>query len=271
MTEQNTRSIIEVANLTKRFGDFTAVDDISFTADRGEIFAFLGPNGAGKSTTIKMLITLLDATSGKAAIDGHDISGDAYAVRKAIGYVPQSISVDGTLTANENMMLMAQLYDVPREERRERIAEVLKFLKLERFADKLVRTFSGGMVRKMEIGQAMLHRPHALFLDEPTTGLDPVARQDVWEHLLELRRQFGTTIFFTTHYMDEADGVADRLAIMNAGKIAVIGTSQELKDKTGVTDATLEDAFITFTGNTIREAADFRALKQARRTEARRG
>jgi ABC-2 type transport system ATP-binding protein len=271
MTDSNNSHIINVENLTKRFGDFTAVDNISFTVARGEIFGFLGPNGAGKSTTIKMLITLLDSTSGHASIDGHDIRHEAYAVRKTIGYVPQSISVDGTLTAQENMMLMAELYDVPRSERKERIADILKFLKLDAFTNRLVRTFSGGMVRKMEIGQAMLHHPHVLFLDEPTTGLDPIARQDVWEHLLNLREQFGTAIFFSTHYMDEADAAADRLAIMSSGKIAVIGTSQELKEKTGIPGATLEDAFIYFTGNSLQENANFRDLKRTRQTEARRG
>lgn len=266
-----TSSIIEVAHLVKRFKEFAAVDDISFTVQAGEIFAFLGPNGAGKSTTIKMLITLLAPTRGTAAIDGHDIVRQAAKVRNSIGYVPQMISVDATLTARENLMLMARLYDVPREERGERIREMLAFLNLEGHADALVRTFSGGMIRKMEIGQAMLHRPRVLLLDEPTTGLDPIARQNVWEHLLELRGKFGTTIFFSTHNMEEADEVSDRVAVMNNGKIAATGTADELKARTGKPDATLEDAFIFFTGNQLQDSGNFREIRRARQIGRRLG
>jgi ABC-2 type transport system ATP-binding protein len=263
--------IISVHNLTKRFGDFTAVDDISFGIQPKEIFAFLGPNGAGKSTTIKILITLLKLTSGQAFVDGLDVKNDPSGVRNVIGYVPQSISVDGTLTAYENLMLMARLYEVPRKERKQRITEVLDFLGLGDHANALVRTFSGGMIRKMEIGQAMLHRPKVLFLDEPTTGLDPIARQNVWQHLLELRESFGVTIFFSTQYMEEADSVADRVAIINQGKIAVIGTTTELKTKTGKDNATLDDAFIYFTGNKLDEGGgnSFRDIRRARQTEKR--
>jgi ABC-2 type transport system ATP-binding protein len=264
-------SIIDVAHLVKKFKDFVAVDNITFSVEAGEIFAFLGPNGAGKSTTIKMLITLLTPTSGTAIIDGHDIEHHASEVRKTIGYVPQMISVDGTLTAYENLMLMARLYDIPRAERKERVKEVLLFLKLEEHTDSLVRTFSGGMVRKMEVGQAMLHRPKVLLLDEPTTGLDPVARQDVWDHLLELRDTFGTTIFFSTHNMEEADGVSDRVAVMNRGKIAAMGSAEELKAKTGKLDATLEDAFIFITGNKLQETGNLREIRRARKVERRLG
>ena len=264
-------TILTVTHLSKRFGDFTAVDDISFDVGLGDIFAFLGPNGAGKSTTIKMLITLLKPTSGTAVIDGHDIAHHAPEVRNIIGYVPQMISVDGTLTAYENLMLMAQLYDIPRAERKERVQKMLSFLKLEEHTKALVRTFSGGMVRKMEVGQAMLHRPKVLLLDEPTTGLDPVARQNVWEHLLELRDRFGTTIFFSTHNMEEADEVSDCVAVMNKGKIAAIGSADELKTKTGKADATLEDAFIFFTGNKLDETGNFREIRRARRNERRLG
>ena len=192
-------------------------------------------------------------------------------MRTTIGYVPQMISVDGTLTAYENLILMARLYDVPRAERKERIREMLAFLRLEEHADSLVRTFSGGMVRKMEVGQAMLHHPKVLLLDEPTTGLDPVARQNVWEHLFELRERFGTTIFFSTHNMEEADDVSDRLAVMNKGKIAAIGKTEELKAKTGKVDSTLEDTFIFITGNKLEEAGNFREIRRARKTEHRLG
>jgi len=264
-------TIISVENLTKRFKDLIAVDQVTFEIGQGEIFGFLGPNGAGKSTTIKMLITLLKPTAGTATIDGHDIIHHASQVRSTIGYVPQMISVDGTLTAYENMMLMARLYDIPRSEREGRIREMLSFLKLGEHADSLVRTFSGGMIRKMEVGQAMLHRPKALLLDEPTTGLDPVGRQSVWEHLFELRERFGTTIFFSTHNMEEADEVSDRVAVMNNGKIAAIGKAEELKAKVGKSGATLEDAFIFLTGNKLQETGNFREIRRARRLERRLG
>ena len=264
-----TDNIIAVKNLVKRFGNFAAVNDISFSIKEKDIFAFLGPNGAGKTTTIKILITLLSPTSGSGIVDGRDIVHDAAGVRRVIGYVPQMISVDGTLTAYENLMLMARLYDIPRRQRKERISEMLAFLKLEDHSQSLVRTFSGGMIRKLEVGQAMLHHPRVLFLDEPTTGLDPVAKQSVWEHLQELRSRFGTTIFFSTHNMEEASDVANQIAIMNAGKIVVTGTVAQLIEKTGKQDATLEDAFIFFTGDTLQKTGSFRDIKRARQRENR--
>ena len=263
--------MIRVENLTKQFNGFTAVDHVSFEVEQGEIFGFLGPNGAGKSTTIKVLITLLAPTSGTALIDGQDIRNRAPQVRRAIGYVPQMLSVDGALTAYENLLLLAQLYDIPKAQRQERIREMLSFLKLAEHAHCLVRTFSGGMVRKLEVGQAVLHRPKALLLDEPTTGLDPVARQNVWEHLFDLREKFGTTIFFSTHNMEEADEVSDRVAVMNRGKIAAIGGAEELKAKTGTAAATQEDDFIFLTGNQLEETGNFREIRRARRTGQRLG
>jgi ABC-2 type transport system ATP-binding protein len=264
-------SIIKVENLTKRFKNLVAVDNISFQVEKGELFAFLGPNGAGKTTTIKMLITLLKPNSGVAIVDGCSIIHEPAKVRKVIGYVPQMISVDGTLTAYENLMLMARLYDIPSRERKQRIAETLSFLDLEKSAKSLVRTFSGGMVRKLEVGQAMLHRPRVLFLDEPTAGLDPIAKRNVWAHLQELKRSFNTTIFFTTHNMDEAEEVSDKVAIIKAGKIAAIGTVTELKEKTQKPDATLEDVFIYFTGTLLQEEGNIRDIRRARRTEKRLG
>ena len=264
-------SIIIVNNLTKRFKNITAVDNISFTVEKGEIFAFLGPNGAGKTTTIKMLITLLATTSGEAKIDGYSINHNPATVRKLIGYIPQMVSVDGSLTAYENLLLMARLYDIPSRERKHRIAEILSFLDLEKSAKSLVRTFSGGMVRKLEVGQAMLHRPRILFLDEPTAGLDPIAKRNVWTHLQELKRSFDTTIFFTTHNMEEAEEVSDKVAIIKAGKIAAIGTVAELKEKTQKPAATLEDVFIYFTGTSLEEQGNIRDIRRARRTEKRLG
>lgn len=264
-------SIITVNNLTKRFKNITAVDNISFQVEKGELFAFLGPNGAGKTTTIKMLITLLAPNSGEAIVDGFSVTHEPAKVRKVIGYVPQMISVDGTLTAFENLMLMAKLYDVPSRERKHRIAEILSFLDLEKSAKSLVRTFSGGMIRKLEVGQAMVHHPPILFLDEPTAGLDPIAKRNVWEHLLELRSTYGTTIFFTTHNMEEAEEVSDRVSIMKDGKLAAIGTVSELKEKTQKTNATLEDVFIYFTGSSLQETGNLRDIRRARRTERRLG
>jgi len=263
--------MILTVNLTKRYRNLTALCNLNLEVKEGEIFGYIGPNGAGKTTTLKILATLLAPTSGTATIDGHDIARQAPEVRRAIGYVPQVISVDGTLTASENLMLMARLYDIPRAERKERVREMLAFLNLEGHTDALVRTFSGGMIRKMEVGQAMLHRPKVLLLDEPTTGLDPVARQNVWEHLFDLRGRFGTTIFFSTHNMEEADEVSDRVAVMNRGRIAATGTAEELKAKTGKPDATLEDAFIFFTGNKLQETGNFREIRRARQIERRLG
>jgi len=268
---KNQDTIITIDHLTKQYGSFTAVNGISLHVNKREVFAFVGPNGAGKSTTIKMLITLLKPTSGHAFIDKHNLTDDSDNVRRSIGYVPQMISVDGSLTAYENLLLLAKLYDIPKSERVKRIEDILTFLDLQQVRNTLAKNFSGGMIRKLEIGQAVLHHPHVLFLDEPTSGLDPVARRNVWKHLLELREQFGTTIFFSTHYMEEAEEVSDRVAIMHLGNIAAIGTIDELKKQTNKKDATLEDAFIHFTGTSIQETGNIREIKRMRATERRLG
>jgi ABC-2 type transport system ATP-binding protein len=271
MDNNTTGTIINVVSLTKKFKNFIAVNNISFYVKKGEIFAFLGPNGAGKTTTIRMLITLLTPNQGEASIDGFSITHQPAKVRKVIGYVPQMISVDGTLTAYENLKLMAMLYDIPTRERKERIKRILTFLELEKHEQSLVRTFSGGMIRKLEVGQAMLHHPPVLFLDEPTAGLDPIAKRNVWEHLLELRKKYDTTIFFTTHNMEEAEEVSDRVAIIKDGKLAAIGKIRELKEKTTKTDATLEDVFIHFTGTKLQEEGNFRDIGRSRRMHRRLG
>ena len=263
--------MIDVKDLTKNFGDLCAVDHVSFSVSKGTIFGFLGPNGAGKSTTIKMFITLLTPTSGDAIINGHSLIQHPAEVRKSIGYVPQMISVDGSLTVQENMMFMAQLYDVPYRECKGRIQEMLTFLSLDKHARSLVRTLSGGMIRKLEIGQAMIHHPRILFLDEPTTGVDPIAKRNIWDHLVDLRKTFGTTIFFSTHNLEEAEESSDRVAIMNTGKIAAIGSIAELKEKTKKKDATLEDAFIFFAGNSLEMEGNFRDIRSTRKTEGRLG
>jgi ABC-2 type transport system ATP-binding protein len=272
MNPSEMEPIIIAENLTKHFGDLVAVDHISFSVNKGEIFALLGPNGAGKTTTIKMLITLLKPTSGEGIIAGHNVVTHPAEVRRSIGYVPQLISVDGTLTAYENLMLMARLYDVPANERKDRVEAALLFLKLEKYARSLVRTFSGGMIRKLEVGQAILHRPQVLFLDEPTSGLDPVAKQNVWENLMELKDKYETTVFFTTHNMEEADEVSSRVAIMNRGRLAVIGTAKELKEKAGQ-GKTLEDAFIFFTGDVLEDntPARFGDIRRQRQNERKLG
>src|SRR6476659_5528026 len=192
--------VVALHALRKLYGNFTAVDGIDLSVESGEVFGLLGPNGAGKSTTIKMLVTLLPPSAGRATVGGYDVVKDADEVRRLLGYVPQALSADGTLTGFENLMVFAKLYDVPRKEQKPRVEEALEFMGLSDAANRLVNQYSGGMIRKLEIGQTLIHRPKVLFLDEPTIGLDPVARRNVWKHLDDLRRQYGTTLFLTTHY-----------------------------------------------------------------------
>ncbi len=243
--------IIEVKNLTKKFGEFVAVDDISFFVKQGEIFAFLGPNGAGKSTTIKMLTTLLNPTTGTMTMNGSDPVSHPDLVRRTFGIVFQDPSLDDELTAWENMEFHGVLYDVPKKLRRERIEQLMKFVELWDRKDSLVKEFSGGMKRRLEIARGLLHHPKVIFLDEPTLGLDPQTRNHMWEYLKDLNKKEGTTVFFTTHYMEEADKIAGRIAVIDHGKIIASGTSQELKDKTSTNS--LEDAFLSLTGSKIRE------------------
>jgi ABC-2 type transport system ATP-binding protein len=242
---------IEVKNLVKKFGDFTAVKDVSFNVKKGEIFAFLGPNGAGKSTTIKMLTTLLHPTSGEITVFGKNPMHDADAVRHSFGIVFQDPSLDDELTAYENMEIHGVLYNVPKKLRTERIEQLLNFVELWDRKDSFVKQFSGGMKRRLEIARGLLHHPKIIFLDEPTLGLDPQTRNHMWEYLRKLNQTEGITIFFTTHYMEEADKIAQRVAIIDHGSIISIGTSAELKVKTGKN--TLEEAFLELTGHTVRE------------------
>ena len=245
--------IIEVKNLTKKFGDVLAVDDVSFTVKEGERFAFLGPNGAGKSTVIKMLTTLLSPTSGTIEIAGHNPASNADAVRHSFGIVFQDPSLDDDLTAWENMEFHGVLYNVPKKMRRARIDELLNFVELYDRRDSLVRDFSGGMKRRLEIARGLLHHPKIIFLDEPTLGLDPQTRNHMWQYLEKLNADEGITVFFTTHYMDEADKVAQRIAIIDHGKIIASGSGDELKAQTKTNS--LEDAFLALTGSNIREQA----------------
>ena len=243
--------MIKVNNLIKKFGDLIAVDDVSFEINDGEIFAFLGPNGAGKSTTIKMLTTLLHPTHGTITLNGHDPVHHPDETRRSFGIVFQDPSLDDDLTALENMEIHGVLYDVPNDIRKKRSEELLRFVELWDRKDSLVKEFSGGMKRRLEIARGLLHHPKIMFLDEPTLGLDPQTRNHMWTYLRELNKTEGTTIFFTTHYMEEADRIAQRIAVIDHGKIIAIGTAAELKKQTNT--ETLEDAFLALTGKTIRE------------------
>jgi ABC-2 type transport system ATP-binding protein len=259
-------NIIEVKDLTRKFKDFTAVDHVSFEVSAGEIFAFLGPNGAGKSTTIKMLTTLLHPTSGAMLLNGFDPMKNAKDVRRSFGIVFQDPSLDDELTAAENMEFHGVIYDVPRALRRERTEQLLKFVELWDRKDSLVKQFSGGMKRRLEIARGLLHHPKVFFLDEPTLGLDPQTRNHVWSYLQELNKSEGITIFFTTHYMDEAERVARRIAIIDHGKIAATGSPEQLRTQTGT--GSLEDAFLALTGKSIRDE-DAGALDRLRRMHGR--
>jgi ABC-2 type transport system ATP-binding protein len=239
---------VAVNELTRRFGGLTAVDRVSFRVASGGVFGLLGPNGAGKSTLIKMLTTLLPPTAGTAAVDGCDVRTQPYEVRRRIGYVPQMISADGDLTGRENLLIFAELYGLQGTQRRAAIAAALELMDLGDFADVLVKSYSGGMIRRLEIAQSLLHRPAVVFLDEPTLGLDPAARSSVWDHVQAVRSQIRTTILMTTHYMEEADELCDTVAFMHAGKIAAIGAPKELREAAGA-GATLDDVFIALTGS----------------------
>ena len=263
--------ILRTEGLTKRFGTHTAVDALTLTVERGEVFGLLGPNGAGKSTAIKMLTTLLEPSAGTAMIDGFDIRRQQTDVRRAIGYVPQALSADGTLTGYENLLIFARLYDVPRREHAERVRDALEIMGLEEAGSRLVRTYSGGMIRRLEVAQAMLHEPDLLFLDEPTVGLDPVARKAVWDRLTTVREDVGMTIFLTTHYMEEADSLCNRVAIMHNGKVVAIGSPTELKASLGVPNATLDMVFAHYTGDSLESGGSYSETARSRRTARRVG
>ncbi len=251
MAKKKGENIIVVKNLTKKFDKFIAVDNISFEVKAGEMFAFLGPNGAGKSTTIKILTTLLEATSGKISINGLDPKLQKNETRKTFGIVFQDPSLDDELTAYENLEFHAVFYSVPEKLRRERIELVMKLVELWDRKDSLVKTFSGGMKRRLEIARGLIHHPKILFLDEPTLGLDPQTRNHLWEYIKKLNKDEGMTVFLTTHYMNEAEQIADRIAIIDHGKVIEKGTCAELKKKTKT--KSLEEAFLKLTGHEIRE------------------
>lgn len=264
------KTAIRTSALTRRFGDLVAVNGVSLGIPPGEIFGLIGSNGAGKSTLIKMLTTLLPPSSGTAQVAGHDIIVEPSRVRRSIGYVPQMLSADGSLTGYENLLLSARLYLIPRRKRAQRIAEILAMMNLTHDAHRLVQHYSGGMIRRLEIAQSMLHRPKVLVMDEPTVGLDPLARHAVWDDIRTLRETRDVTILITTHDMEEADELCDRVALIHHGRIEAIGGPGELKRQIGP-EATLDDVFAHYAGAKVEPAAGYRQARQARRSAREHG
>ena len=250
-------TIVETASLTRRFGTFTAVDAVSFTVFPGEIFGLIGSNGAGKSTLVKMLTTMLPPTSGRAVVAGYDVVRNAANVRAHIGYVPQLLSADGALTGSENLLFAARLYLVPRAEREKRVQMALERMGLAEFADRLVQGYSGGMIRRLEIAQSTIH--------EPTVGLDPAARHVVWAHVRQLQETLGTTIIMTTHLMDEADQMCDRIGLLHSGRLQAVGSPKELKASIGP-EATLDDVFASIADTGAGSEGSYRDVRQTRRS-----
>ncbi|WP_445517584.1 ABC transporter ATP-binding protein [Streptomyces sp. NEAU-174] len=263
------------------FGETRAVDDLELTVRAGEVFGLLGPNGAGKTTAIRCITTLLPVPAGMVRVFGHDAAKERMAVRRLLGYVPQQLSADAGLTGRENVELFARVFDVTRRERAERVARVLEAVDLTAAADRLAKTYSGGMIRRLELAQALVSAPRLLMLDEPTIGLDPIARTSVWEHINAVRAATGMTVLVTTHYMDEADQYCDRVALMHRGRIHALGTPHELRSELaerrgaeGEADPqpTLEDVFRDVAGSGLDEqGGDFRDVRSTRRTASRVG
>jgi len=266
-------SAVRCAGLTYRFGDHVAVDRVDLEIGRGETFGLLGPNGAGKTTTIRMLTTLLKPAAGTVKVFGTEAAAYPMRVRRMIGYVPQLLSADATLTGQENVELFARLFDVPRQIRKQRVDGALAAMGLTEPSRRLVKTYSGGMIRRLELAQALVSAPRLLVLDEPTVGLDPIARSDVWDYIAGLRESAPITVLMTTHYMDEADTYCDRVSLMHAGSIRVTGTPGMLKAVLG-SGATLDDVFRHYTGGTLdaeTEKGGIRDVRRARRTARRLG
>jgi ABC-2 type transport system ATP-binding protein len=263
---------VACTGIRHRFGDFAAVDGVDLTVREGEVFGLLGPNGAGKTTLIRLLNTLLPLQEGHIDVFGHDVARERMPIRRLLGYVPQQLSIEAALTGRENVAWFARLFDVPRRERGRRVEEALAAMALTEAADRLAGTYSGGMVRRLELAQALVNRPALLVLDEPTVGLDPVARDSVWERVEELRHATGMTVLLTTHYMEEADALCDRIALMHLGRLRAEGAPSELKAALRP-DATLEDVFRHHTGDSLDNEArgGLREVRSARRTARRLG
>jgi ABC-2 type transport system ATP-binding protein len=263
-------TVVETRDLTRRFGDIRAVDAFTLSIAPGEVVGLVGRNGAGKTTVIKMLTTLLAPTSGSATVGGFDIVRQAASVRRVIGYVPQALSADGELTGFENLLVFGKLYDIPLAERKRRIREALSGMELEDAGNRLVKTYSGGMIRRLEIAQSTMHRPQVLFLDEPTVGLDPVARLALWDQVDRLRSTFSTAILLTTHYLEEAERICDRVAIMSHGRIVVVGSPANLIAGLGI-EATFEDVFERYTSEDPEGTGAYDETSTTRRAAQRLG
>jgi ABC-2 type transport system ATP-binding protein len=264
---------VRCTGLTYRFGAQVAVNELDLAIGPGEMFGLLGPNGAGKTTTIRMLTTLLKPAAGSISVFGTDVAAHPMRVRRVLGYVPQALSADANLTGQENVELFARLFDVPRKARKARVAGALEAMGLTEAATRLAGTYSGGMIRRLELAQALINAPRLLVLDEPTVGLDPIARGVVWEYIAMLRETRDMTVLMTTHYMDEADAYCDRISLMHRGKVRVTGTPAELRAGLG-DDATLDDVFRHYTGDTLDKAPEeggIRDVRRARRTARRLG
>jgi ABC-2 type transport system ATP-binding protein len=274
LTPEETKTYaVRCADLTYRFGTHIAVDHVDLNIAPGEMFGLLGPNGAGKTTTIRMLTTLLKPMTGTVSVFGIDAASHPMRVRRVIGYVPQMLSADANLTGLENVELFARLFDVPRKDRKDRVADALAAMGLAEAATRLAGTYSGGMIRRLELAQALVNAPQLLVLDEPTVGLDPIARGDVWNYIARLREEHQMTVLMTTHYMDEADAYCDRVSLMHRGTIRTTGRPADLRS--GLFDgATLDDVFRHYTGDTLDKAQEeggIRDVRRARRTARRLG
>jgi ABC-2 type transport system ATP-binding protein len=267
----DTGAAVEVSGLVHRFGDAAAVDGLDLTVPAGEVFGLLGPNGAGKTTTLRVITTLLPVQEGRVAVLGLDVARSATRIRRRLGYVPQQLSVEGALTGRQNVTWFARLYDVPRRERDARVDELLAAMDLSDAADRLASGYSGGMIRRLELAQALVARPDLLILDEPTVGLDPIARDGVWDRVRRMQQEHGMTVLLTTHYMEEADELCDTVALMHRGRLAAVGSPARLKADLGV-GATLEDVFRHHAGVDLapgsNDTADKKGLRDVRRSRA---
>jgi ABC-2 type transport system ATP-binding protein len=260
-----TTHAVDCVDLSYQFATHLAVDHVNLSIAPGEMYGLLGPNGAGKTTTIRMITTLLTPGTGNVRVFGIDAAVRPMLVRRVIGYVPQALSADANLTGTENVELFARLFDVPRRERRQRVADALDAMGLTEAAGRLAGTYSGGMIRRLELAQSLISAPRLLVLDEPTVGLDPIARGVVWEYIAKLRTEHQMTVLMTTHYMDEADAYCDRISLMHRGKIRVTGTPAQLRAGLGE-DATLDDVFRHYTGDTLDKAPEEGGIRDVRRT-----
>lgn len=260
-----------VDDLVVRYGDFEAVKGAGFVVAAGEVFGLLGPNGAGKTSIMRVLTTLLKPAGGRAWVLGHEVGAEPAVARRLIGYVPQALSADGSLTGRENAMLFARLHGIRREEREPRVQQLLELMDIAGVADRVVRSYSGGMVRRLEIACALIHRPRLLLLDEPTIGLDPVARRAVWRHLAEMRAETGLTMLMTTHLMEEAEEQCQRVAVMSQGEIRAEGRPVELRAALGAGGGTLEDVFVSLTTDADARGGEFHDIGRTRRTARRLG